>query len=162
MSRYTVLYSDRGEGLTTGGCVTIQSLYRDKWEVWLRACHDIIDCIVTGGQRLGRWLCRDTDATRSGEALRHSAGAHACALRYGRSGLRHGRARLKTRPGQASDTAHCACRAGQGVHLVHPTQFWTQCTVFESLFGTLFMTTVHEHCSANFSKKKGIIFFSIK
>ena len=30
VSRYTVLYRDRGEGLAAGGCVTIQSLYRDK------------------------------------------------------------------------------------------------------------------------------------
>ena len=30
----------------------IQSLYRDKRAVWLRACHDTIDCIVTGGSGL--------------------------------------------------------------------------------------------------------------
>ena len=47
-----------------GDCVTIQSLYRDKWAVWLRACHDTIGCIVTVGQRLGRWLCCDTDVAR--------------------------------------------------------------------------------------------------
>ena len=36
-------------GWPLGGCVTIQSLYRDKRAVWLRACHDTIDCIVIGG-----------------------------------------------------------------------------------------------------------------
>ena len=35
VSRYIVLYSDRSEGLVVGGCVTIQSLYRDKRAVWL-------------------------------------------------------------------------------------------------------------------------------
>ena len=35
VSRYTVLYHDRGEGLAVGGCVTIQSLYRDRRAVWL-------------------------------------------------------------------------------------------------------------------------------
>ena len=30
-----VLYRDRSEGQAAGGCVTIQSLYRDRWAVWL-------------------------------------------------------------------------------------------------------------------------------
>ena len=30
----------------------IQSLYRDKQIVWLRACHDTIDCIVTVGKKV--------------------------------------------------------------------------------------------------------------
>ena len=62
-------------GWLLGGCVTIQSLYRDKRAVWLWACHDTIDCIVKGGQRLGRWLCRDSDETRPGEALQHGVGS---------------------------------------------------------------------------------------
>ena len=62
-----------------------------------------------------------------------------------------------TRPGQACNTAQCArivpaswagCAPGA------PNQFWTQCTVSESLFGTLFMNTVHEHCSQFFFKIK--------
>ena len=171
----------------------IQSLYRDKRAVWLGACHDIIDCIVTEGKRLGPWLCRDTDATRPGKAcarqyghpgLRHGRArpatrpGQACdtagpGLRHGRArpatrpgqacdtagpGLRHGRARPATRPGQACDTAGPGLRHGQarpatrrsvragwagyapGAH----NQFWTQCIVSESLFGTLFMNTVHK------------------
>ena len=49
VSRYTMLHRDRDEGLAVGGCVTIQSLYHDKRAVWLRVCHDTIDCIVTRG-----------------------------------------------------------------------------------------------------------------
>ena len=67
-----------------GNCVTIQSLYHDKRAVWLRACHDTIDCILIVGQRLGCWLCRDTDATRPGQALQYGAGM---ARRYGSPGL---------------------------------------------------------------------------
>ena len=65
---------------------------------------------------------------------------------------------VATQPGRRHDTdqcmrglgavraawAYCAHGLSQGVHLVHPTQFWTQCTVSKSLFGTLFMSTVHE------------------
>ena len=82
VSRYSQLYRDRRRldwlGWVTiqsivsgqerasrwGNCVTIQSLYRDKRAVWLRVCHDIIECIVIVKQRLGQWLCCDTDATR--------------------------------------------------------------------------------------------------
>ena len=96
-----------------GNCVTIQSLYRDKRVVWLRACHDTIDYIVTVGQRLGRWLCRDTDATRPGQALRYSAEARAAQWRYGRPGPQHGQAKPATWPGQACDTAQCARRLGK-------------------------------------------------
>ena len=41
-------------GWPLGGFVMIQSLYRDKRAVWLRACHDTIDCIVIGGAEA--WL----------------------------------------------------------------------------------------------------------
>ena len=60
-----------------GDCVPIRSFYRDKQAVWMRACHDTIDCIVIGGQRLGRWLCHDTDATRPRQALRYNVGVRA-------------------------------------------------------------------------------------
>ena len=46
-----------------------------RMAVWLRACHDTIDCIMTGGQRLGRWLCHDINATRPREELRYGAGS---------------------------------------------------------------------------------------
>ena len=86
-----------------GCCVTIQSLYRDKRTILLRACHDTIDCIVIGGQRLGRWLCHDTDATWPGEALRHGAGSV------------RGRARERAHgntTAQACDTAELGLRYG--------------------------------------------------
>ena len=35
VSRYMVLYRDRSEGLAVGGCVMIQSLYRDRRGVWI-------------------------------------------------------------------------------------------------------------------------------
>ena len=35
VSLYKVLHRDRSEGLAAGGCVTIQSLYRDRRTVWL-------------------------------------------------------------------------------------------------------------------------------
>ena len=79
--------------------------------------------------------------------------------------------RLASRPSQAYDAAKpglrhsvVCMRAGSvGCALVHPTQFLTQCIVSESLFGTLLMNTVHEHCTQNFSKKKKEInFFKIK
>ena len=70
------------------------------------------------------------------------------------------RARPATLPATGCDTtdlgvvrAAYARSLSLGVHLVHPTQFWTQCIVFDSLFGTLFMNTVHEHCSRGFKKK---------
>ena len=55
-------------------------------------------------------------------------------------GLRHGTLRATTRRGARSMGAPWSV----GCAPVHPTQFWTQCTVSESLFGTLFLTTVHE------------------
>ena len=42
--------------------------------------------------------------------------------------------------------APCAQQGSVGCASVHPTQFWTQCTVSESLFGILFMNTVHKIC----------------
>ena len=59
-------------------------------------------------------------------------------------GLRHGRARPATRPGQAYDTAQCARRLGQGwVHCALDSVL-TQCTVLSHYLGTLFMSIVHE------------------
>ena len=41
----------------------------------------------------------------------------------------------------------CAQPGSIGCAPAHPTQFWTQCIVFESLFGILFMNTVHNFFS---------------
>ena len=130
---------------------------------------------MTGG-RLGRWACHDT-MLRHGRAcstiwlrsLRHDTQqlARARCDTAGDSydttgwGPRHGLVCATIQPSARHDTTPCA-RPGhsgiaawvQGVHLVHLTQFWTQCTVSESLFGTLFMNTVHEHCSRGFKKNK--------
>ena len=35
VSQYKVLYCDMSKGLAVGGCITIQSLYRDRRAVWL-------------------------------------------------------------------------------------------------------------------------------
>ena len=49
MSRYKQLYRDRSLDGPLGDCFTIQSLYPDKRTVgW--ACHDTVECIVTGEQ----------------------------------------------------------------------------------------------------------------
>ena len=62
--------------------------------------------------------------------------------RYGRLGHDTGHDTVTTRPAWA----HCArpVRVAwvQGVHLVHSTQFLTQCTVSFTVW-----TTVYEHCS---------------
>ena len=89
-------------------------------------CCDTNGRIVIGTQ-LSRWVMSRyrSDMAGGSAAIRRRgrAGARACARRYCRPGLRHGQARPATRPGQACDTAHCAGRLGQGVNLVHPTQF---------------------------------------
>ena len=83
-----------------------------------------------------------------------------CALPHDRPGLRHDQPQATTRRRVRAAWAQCArpVRAAwvQGVHLVHPTQFWTQCTVSVTVW-----TTVHEHCSHDFSKKKIIIIIYI-
>ena len=74
-------------GWPLGGCVTIQSLYHDKRAVWLRACHDTIGCIVTGGQRLSHWVVsrykRDKAGGSAAIRRRERAGARATQRRYG-------------------------------------------------------------------------------
>ena len=77
MSRYEWAYRDRREGWPLGELCHI--LYRDKRAVWLRACHDTIDCIVTVGERPDRWLCRDTDVTRpEGSIATRRRGVQVC------------------------------------------------------------------------------------
>ena len=89
----------------------------------------------------------------------------ACTQRHGRGGLRHGRC-------WAYDTATCTPRhdrdtAGLGEVRAAWVRVCTWCTQpsldsvhhSESLFGTLFMNTVHEHCSRGFKKKKKKYFF---
>ena len=62
-------------------------------------------------------------------------------------GLRHGQARLVTRLGQVCDTAQCArsVRAGRARVCTWCTRLSLDSVNYsESLFGTLFMSTVHE------------------
>ena len=165
MSRYNKLYRDRrrldwlGMGHDTINCIVTGEGLATGSE-----CRDTKSCIVTG-RRFGRWLCRDT--AQPDAAIRPQQRP-----RYGQAGVRHGAARLRhgwpqtaTRPVLGHDTAPLCTTIRGGVHdmgapyaqpgfvgcaPLHPTQFWTQCTVSESLFGTLFMSTVHKF----FSKKK--------
>ena len=96
-------------------------------------CRDTNGRIVTG-TRLGRWVVsryrRDTPGESTATRRRECAAIQP--------------PRPTTRRSVHAGWARCAPSA--------PNQFWTQCTVSESLFGTLFMNTVHEHCSQNFSK----------
>ena len=99
----------------------------------------------THGRRATRPRSLRYDAQQ--RALQH--GAWGTELDTVKRELRHGR-------GQACDTAQCtrSVRAGWA-------RMCTWCTPLnfdsmhcsESLFGTLFMKTVHEHCSRFFSKK---------
>ena len=55
------------------------------------------------------------------------------------------------RHGRPGHNAHDLCaQAGQGCAPGAPNPVLTQCTVSESLFGKMFMNTVHEHCSRGF------------
>ena len=66
------------------------------------------------------------------------------------------------RPGEACDTAPGVPRQSRPSAQPRPwvcahcalDSVLTQCTVSESLFGTLFMNTVHEHYSRGFRKNK--------
>ena len=148
VSRYNQLYHDRGKGLAAGGCVTIQSLYRDRRAVWLAGVSRYNQC-YRDKRRLGNWLCRDTTLRhgREGTTIRRRK------LRYeqqrARGALRHGRACAATRPAMPATLPALGLRQGtlrattrrhvravwvqctrpvraawvQGVHLVHPTQF---------------------------------------
>ena len=74
--------------------------------------------------------------------------------------LRHCRACVATRPGVRWDTARPGLRHGVGCEQAGP-RLGALCTrlsfdsmhYFQSLFGTRFMNTVHEHCS------RGLKFF---
>ena len=152
------------------GRVTIQTLYRGWGRLLYRNMAAIqavtrLRCATT--RRCGLQHARQCATWRARMAL--VLGVSRYSLRHGRPGLRHDRARPRhgrawpaTRRPVLHDTTQRAPRHGavhaawaqcsrpvrigwvQGVHLVHPTQFWTQCTVSESLFRTLFMSTVHE------------------
>ena len=122
MSRYTVLYRDRSEGLAVGGCVTIQSLYRDRWVVWLERVsrYNRLYCDRRKTWPLG--VSRYNAATRPGlcydtaeEPATRRATARACAQRHDRGLLRHDREGATPRSRVRHDTAqreprHCAVR----------------------------------------------------
>ena len=114
-----------------------------------KLCRNTLNCIVTRELRLGCWVYRDTPgdmaAVSCDTALQRARGCcnttdpgHDTAgpsLRYGTTIRR--------------SVSGLGAQAGQAVHLVHPTQVWTQCTVSVTVWDT-----VHEHCSQNFFEKK--------
>ena len=102
------------------------------------------------------WSGRHNDTVQevcdTAEGTRHDA--H-CARGKGQAYDTEGQACYTVGHRLRHDRPGCSARGlcaqlSLGVHLVHPTQFWTQCIVSDSLFGTLFMNTVHEHCSRSF------------
>ena len=62
---------------------------------------------------------------------------------------RHGAVRARLGSSARSLGAPCAQPGSVGCVPMHLTQFWTQCTVIVTVW-----TTVHEHCSQDFSKRK--------
>ena len=102
-------------------------------------CRDTNGRIVTGTW-LSRWVVlryrRDTAGGCAAIRRRERTGARACARRYGCPSLLYGWAKPATQRNVRAGWAGCAPGA--------LNQFWTQCTVSESLFGTLFMSTVHK------------------
>ena len=102
----------------------------------LRACHDTIACIVIGGRGLAAGRFARLATTRLGRrATRCDTARHACDTAGAGPATRHT---------ACHDTAQCARYLGTvnaawvhrarsqgplGVHLVHPTQFWTHCTI---------------------------------
>ena len=119
----------RGHDTTKEGYDTVGPRARAsgaRARVWLlRDCVAIRMDVSLQARSLATGLCCDTDATRPGEALR-----------YGCPSLLHGWAKPATQRSVGAGWAGCALGA--------LNQFWTQCTVSESLFGTLFMSTVHK------------------
>ena len=132
-------------------------------------CHDTIVCIVTGAwtnqgesryklycglgkrpcgsrhsARLGRWACRETGHDTAGQAC--DIALHACDTVGAGPATRH-TARHDTALCARSLSAPCAQPWSVGCAPVHPTQFWTQCTISVTV-----CTTVHEHYSQDFSK----------
>ena len=101
--------------------------------------------------------------TRPGEVPRYDTGscnthssAHGgVATSRARHSARHGRACTATLPGQACKKAQCtrSVRAGWAKVCTWCTRLsFDSMHCSESLFGTLFMNTVHEHCSQGFQK----------
>ena len=107
VSRYTVLYRDKGEGLAAGGCVTIQSLYRDRRAVWLAGVSRY-NQLYRDRRRLGNWLCRDTmlQHGREGTTIRRKRHATLPRARDITRSAREARARPATRPAIGCDTVH--------------------------------------------------------
>ena len=168
VSRYTVLYCDRSEGLVAGGYVTIQSLYRDRRAVWLARVSHYNRLYLDRRKAWSLGVSRYNAATRPGlccdtaeEPTTRRTEACACAQRHGRRLLRHDREGATTLSCVRHDTAQLAPRHG-AVHAAWaqwahnfgsgcapgvPNPVLTQCTVLSHCLGTLFMNTVHEHCS---------------
>ena len=113
-------------------------------------------CDTRGSTRHGAliwpwcWVCRDISCDTAGQACDTASQACDMASHRLRQGPRHDRDTTFL----GTVRAACAHKLVQGVHLVHPTQFWTQCSIYESLFGQLFMNTVHEVFKKIIIKKK--------
>ena len=128
---------------------------RYKVMLWLGG--SLVGCDTARGWAAG--LYRETGATRRRE--RHdTARAHGnTGPRYGRLCLRHGRPQAMPRHGVLcarpwrSARGLCA-QAEPRCAPSAPDPVLDSVHCFQSLFGTLFMNTVHEHCSRGFQKKK--------
>ena len=116
-------------GRPSQGCVMIQSLYHDRRETWPLGSVSRYNRLYRDRRRLGCWVVsRDSARPRHGptHGVRSAWALCARSVRVARVCW------VCTLCTQLSfDSVHCS----------------------ESLFGTLFMNTVHEHCSRGFLKK---------
>ena len=134
-------------GWPLGDCVTIQSLYHDRRAVWLAGVSRY-NQLYRDRSGLGNWLCRYTLLRhgREGTTIWHKRRATRPRARDMTRSAREARARPATRPTTGCNTAHdtagleapCAQPGSFGCAPMHPTHFWTQCTVMSHFLG---------HCS---------------
>ena len=99
--------------------------------------------------RLGRWACRETGHDTARQA--RDTARHACDMAGAGPTTRHIERHDTTQHARclgavrAAWAYHARSQGRLGVHLVHLTQFWTQCIVSVTVW-----TDVHEHCSKDF------------
>ena len=111
--------------------------YRDRRAAWPLGCV----AIQTRHGRGKSCYSRDTVTIRPRGGLRHD-----------RLCLRHSTLRATTRRSAHAAGAHCA-QPGPTMPVAMVPSFGLS-ALFQSLFGLLFMNTVHEHCSQVFQKNK--------
>ena len=106
------------------------------------------------------WVCRDIGCDTAGQACDTAMKRPATPTTKPVLGLRHGALRATTRRSASAAWAQCAwprrtVRAARvcWVCLCAPNPVLDSVHCFESLFRPLFMNTVYEHCSQDFSKK---------